>query len=322
MRARLTTQSGQALLLALGLVAALLTGGLVLVALGQAVGAKSREQRAADLAAVSAAAAMRRVYPRLFEPAFLPPRGPGLPPVPNPRHLTLERYLAIARDAAVRGGERNGARVRPGDVGFPGGGFAPTRVRVRVRHWHTPRGPGIRDGRVEVSATAVAELAPDDGGALATGGGYSGPLAYRQGKPMRPDVAAAFDRMAAAAASDGVDLIISSAFRSDAEQARLWAANPDPRWVAPPGTSLHRLGTELDWARRGRTAGFRRMQSGSGLSSATAGSRGTTAIRATPGRDRSASGLAMARVRSRISCPSASRRRSHVRRSGGTFRRR
>ena len=218
----------------------------MLVALGQAVGAKSREQRAADLAAVSAAAAMRDVYSRLFEPAFLSPGRPGLPPVPNPRHLTLERYLAIARDAAVRGGARNGARIRPADVGFPGGGFAPTRVRVRVRHWHTARGPGIRDGRVEVSATAVAELAPDDGGALANGGGYSGPLAYRQGKPMRPDVAAAFDRMAAAAASDGVDLIIASAFRSDAEQARLWAANPDPRWVAPPGTSLHRLGTELD----------------------------------------------------------------------------
>jgi hypothetical protein len=76
-RARLTDPSGQVLVLALGLVAALLTGGLVLVALGQAVGAKSREQRAADLAAVSAAAAMRRVYPRLFEPAFLPPARPG-----------------------------------------------------------------------------------------------------------------------------------------------------------------------------------------------------------------------------------------------------
>ncbi len=63
---------------------------------------------------------------------------------------------------------------------------------------------------------------------------------------MRPDVAEAFDRMAAAAAADGVGLIITSAFRSDAEQARLWAANPDPKWVAPPGKSLHRLGTELD----------------------------------------------------------------------------
>src|SRR6185436_7318483 len=35
-------------------------------------------------------------------------------------------------------------------------------------------------------------------------------------------------------------------YRSDAEQARLFAAHPDPKWVAPPGRSLHRLGTELD----------------------------------------------------------------------------
>jgi hypothetical protein len=41
-------------------------------------------------------------------------------------------------------------------------------------------------------------------------------------------------------------VVINSAFRSDAEQAVLFAANPDPRWVAPPGTSLHRCGTELD----------------------------------------------------------------------------
>jgi hypothetical protein len=245
-RARLTEASGQALVLTLGLVAALLTGGLVLVALGEAVGAKSREQRAADLAAVSAAAAMRTVYPRLFEPAFFPPPRPGLQPVPNPRHLPREQYLKIARAAAVRGGQRNGSSVRAADVSFPGGGFAPTRVRVRVRELHRARGPGIRGERIEVAATAVAELAPEVAGDLATGGGYSGPLAYRQGKPMRPDVAEAFDRLAAAAAEDGISLIISSAFRSDAEQARLWAAHPDPKWVAPPGKSLHRLGTELD----------------------------------------------------------------------------
>jgi LAS superfamily LD-carboxypeptidase LdcB len=40
--------------------------------------------------------------------------------------------------------------------------------------------------------------------------------------------------------------MIVSAFRSNAEQARLFAAHPDPKWVAPPGKSLHRLGTELD----------------------------------------------------------------------------
>jgi hypothetical protein len=80
-----------------------------------------------------------------------------------------------------------------------------------------------------------------------TGGGYDGPLAYRMGKPMRPDVAAAFDRMAAAARREaGLYLSVSSGFRSDAEQAVLWNANPNPKWVAPPGTSLHRYATELD----------------------------------------------------------------------------
>ena len=81
---------------------------------------------------------------------------------------------------------------------------------------------------------------------MASGGGYAGPLVYRQGEGMRPDVAAAFDRMAAAARGAGVALVVNSGFRSDAEQARLFAANPDPRWVAPPGHSLHRCATELD----------------------------------------------------------------------------
>src|SRR5215218_1005827 len=63
---------------------------------------------------------------------------------------------------------------------------------------------------------------------------------------MRPDVARAFDRMERAARADGVALLITSAYRSDAEQAVLWRRNPDPRWVARPGESLHRYGTELD----------------------------------------------------------------------------
>ena len=63
---------------------------------------------------------------------------------------------------------------------------------------------------------------------------------------MRPDVALAFDRMERAARADGVTLLVTSGYRSDAEQAVLFAANPDPKWVAPPGTSLHRNGTELD----------------------------------------------------------------------------
>src|SRR6478672_8539641 len=63
---------------------------------------------------------------------------------------------------------------------------------------------------------------------------------------MRPDVGAAFDRMAAAARRTGIELLVVSGFRSDAEQAILFARHPDPRWVAPPGKSLHRCATELD----------------------------------------------------------------------------
>jgi LAS superfamily LD-carboxypeptidase LdcB len=45
---------------------------------------------------------------------------------------------------------------------------------------------------------------------------------------MRPDVAAAFDRMDAAARADGIALVVVSGFRSDAEQAALFAGRPAP----------------------------------------------------------------------------------------------
>ena len=242
-------ERGQASLLLLGVVTLLLGLAVVLFAFGSALGSKGKHQRAADLAAVSAGQVMRELYPRLFEPPVL---ANGLP---NPRHLPLPVYLALVRRAAVRGARRNGVEVRGTDVSFPGGGFAPTRVAVRVRgvaRVRVKQGGGGRGEPVPVEARAVAEIAPDLNvplgmPAFGSGGGYEGPLAYRMGKPMRPDVAAAFDRMAAAAREEaGLFLSITSAFRSDAEQARLFAANPNPKWVAPPGTSLHRYGTELD----------------------------------------------------------------------------
>jgi soluble lytic murein transglycosylase-like protein len=239
------SERGQALVLLLGVVAAAMVGTLVLIGFGQALGGKSRQQRAADLAAVSAAHRMSDDYFRLFEPVALPN---GLP---NPHRLSTAEYLARARAVAVRTGARNDVHVGLADVTFPDGGFAPTRVRVRAHGEVKVRVEGgARRKQVEVAATATAELAPLAAGpgmpTMASGGGYSGPLAYRGGKPMRPDVAVAFDRMAAAASADGIGLIVVSGFRSDAEQAQLFAANPDPRWVAPPGKSLHRLGTELD----------------------------------------------------------------------------
>ena len=83
------------------------------------------------------------------------------------------------------------------------------------------RGDERREVPIEV--VAEAELAPAVTD-VAGGGGYDGPLAYRQGKPMRPDVALAFDRMERAAREDGVTLLVNSGYRSDAEQAELFEA--------------------------------------------------------------------------------------------------
>jgi hypothetical protein len=227
---------GQVAVLVVGGLLAVALGALVLGAVAHALGTRDAAQRAADLAALGGARAMHAAYERLFEPAILEGR-------PNPRHLERDEYLRLGRAAAARVAAANGA---PGaEVRFPDGAtFAPVRIRVAVQ-----RRIGIAGERVTVRADAEAELAPPAGvgpAAFASGGGYDGPLAYRQGKPMRPDVARAFDRLAAAARDDGIDLVIGSAFRTDAEQAVLFARKPDPKWVAPPGTSLHRNATELD----------------------------------------------------------------------------
>jgi hypothetical protein len=221
----------------LGVGLALLLGALVLGAVARGIGVRSDEQRAADLAALAGARAMHGAYGRLFEPAALGPRV-------NPAHLERAADLRRGRAAAIATARRNGARDIA--VSFPDdGSFAPVRIAVRVRD--PVRVAGGDD--VPAGARAEAELAPPADVALAAGAGvgeYRGPLAMRQGKPMRPDVAAAFDRMAAAARRDGIALTVVSGFRTNAEQAVLFARHPDPKWVAPPGRSLHRLGTELD----------------------------------------------------------------------------
>jgi hypothetical protein len=237
---RLADESGQALILALGGALALLAGALVLVAISGAVTGKGRVQRAADLAAVSAARSMRDDLPRLLSPPTLPGG------VPNPAHISKPVYLARARAAAIDAARANGFDPRRVHVSFPDpASFAPVQAKTVLFARLRVEGGGV------VEASAVAEAAaPANGGggksAMATGGGYSGPLVYRTGEGMRPDVAAAFDRMAVAAQGDGVSLLVVSGFRSDAEQAALFAAHPDPKWVAPPGHSLHRCATELD----------------------------------------------------------------------------
>jgi hypothetical protein len=241
------------------------------------VGIQAELQRAADLGALAGAKAMHVAYPRLFE------RG----------GITVAEYRRLGARTAAEVARRNGASVV--DVRFPDGdSFAPVRIEVRVE-----RRVEVDGDRTTVHGRATAELAPpDDVGFGPRGAGeYTGPLAHRQGKPMRPDVARAFDRMHAAAKADGVALIVTSGFRTNAEQAALFAAHPDPRWVAPPGRSLHRLGTELDlgppaaygWlARHAPRFGFKRRYDWEPWHFGFVRSAGTRSVGYGPAEDRSA----------------------------------
>jgi nitroreductase len=244
-------QRGQALPALLGAGLILILAALALAAIGGAATGKGRVQRAADLAALSAARSMRDDLARLLAPPTLP-NG-----TPNPRHLTRAQYLGRARLAAADAARRNRVDASRLRVSFPDrASNPPLQARAIVLGEIDPnRLPGgDRLGRrspIRVAASAVAEASVPSSSwtgmpAVAEGGGYSGPLVYRDGEGMRPDVAAAYDRMAAAARRVGIDLVVVSGFRSDAEQAELFARHPDPRWVAPPGRSLHRCATELD----------------------------------------------------------------------------
>ena len=64
-------EAGQATILLLGLVLAILLGALVLGGPTRGIGARSDQQRAADLAALAGARAMHESYAGLFEPASL-----------------------------------------------------------------------------------------------------------------------------------------------------------------------------------------------------------------------------------------------------------
>jgi hypothetical protein len=199
-------QDGQALPLALGGAFALIAAALALVAIAGAITGKGRAQRAADLAAISAARSMRDDLPRLLSPSRLPSGSP------NPRHIEKAMYLMRAREAAITAAKANGVSAARLRVVFPEtDSFAPVRVEAVVIATVEVGG-----GNSRTKASAVAEAgapsSPSGGSvtAMATGGGYSGPLIYRQSHGMRPDVAAAFDRMAAAAGRVGLALIVNS----------------------------------------------------------------------------------------------------------------
>lgn len=175
MSLRIAAHDGQAALLLVAVLLAVLMGAIVLGGVARGMGVQAEQQRAADLAALAGAQAMRAAYARLFEPAVVGGR-------PNGRYLTVAGYTAIGRRTASDVARRNGAAAVAATVP-DGDAFAPVRLAVRAAREAQVPGSGGR--RVRVEARAEAELAPPS--ALPTGGRtgdeYRGPLAHRQGNP-------------------------------------------------------------------------------------------------------------------------------------------
>ena len=69
--ARAADQRGQALMLMLGVMLAVIAGAALLGAIASGLGAQQEHRGAADLAALAGAETMRVAQPRLFEPAEL-----------------------------------------------------------------------------------------------------------------------------------------------------------------------------------------------------------------------------------------------------------
>jgi Transglycosylase SLT domain/D-alanyl-D-alanine carboxypeptidase len=229
--ASLSGAGGQATVALLAIVAGAMAVAVALGLVASALGRTADVQGRADVAALAGAAALRDAQARLYDAD--PARRITVADARR-RTLAAARRTAQANDLDIRG------------IRFEGSDELPTRLRVSAVVAGARRGDR---GRV---VRASAEVAVGAGLPVAPGAGeYRGPFAVRQGQRMRPDVAMAFDRMQAAATRAGRPLAITSAFRSDAEQAALFAAHPDPKWVAPPGKSLHRLGTELDLGPKG-----------------------------------------------------------------------
>ena len=218
---------------------------------------KSRAQRAADLAALSAARSMRDDFDRLFVPAPLAGRLARTRPT-STRPSTSTRAAAAGAEAARPQRGRRGAaadrvprpRTRSRRCGCAPRSRAeldtPGRAAARCRSPRTPRRRRCRRGRRR-RRRAARRWRP----AAATPGRSS----TARARAMRPDVAAAFDRMAAAARADGVALLINDGFRSDAEQAVLWAAEPRPAL----GRAARHVAAPLRHRARPRPAGGLRL---------------------------------------------------------------
>ena len=241
-------ERGQALLLLVAAMCAALVAALVLGGVARGLGAKGRNQRAADLAALGGARTMRAATTGCS----------------RPRSSAGGRTRSTSIVAPTSAGRASGRSRRPRSTAASASPSpSPTPTRSRRRGSASPSATRQSSSwRVGGARAVVASRRPSSrrgahDGVRAGAGEYGGPLAYRQGKPMRPDVALAFDRLAAAAARDGVSLIVVSGFRSNAEQARLFAAHPDPSGSRRPARRCTGSAPSSTSGRRARTAGWR-----------------------------------------------------------------
>ena len=157
----------------------------------------SAPSRAASVARATHSA--RPISPRWRAPARCTPPTPGCSsrrPSTAGRtryHLEKAAYLALGRAAAERVGRANGARTLHASRSRT----PARRARARPRRRCTSGSRSRRAARAAPSRSrppptpSWRRRAADGLPAFAAGGGYDGPLAYRQGKPMRPDVARA-----------------------------------------------------------------------------------------------------------------------------------
>ena len=254
----------------------------------------------------------------------------------------LDCGLRVARARAPRCAWRAATACadRGEDVTFPGAAFAPTRVHGRRRGARPRSGcraPGAAAaipcaGAPPPSCSAGRRGAGARSGcpAFASGGGYEGPLAYRMGKPMRPDVAAAFDRLAAAARREaGLAPVGHERLPLGRRAGAPVRRQPQPEVGGAAGHEPPPLrdGARPRPARRLRLAGTP-TRGASASSSATRGSPGTSATgptRATAPTRRSTSAARGSRraattPASTTACRASSRRASTTRSPGAALR--
>ena len=267
-------ERGQALVLLLGGLAAVLIGAFVLGAIAQGVGAKGGAQRAADLGALAGARAMQDGWPRLFEPPLLAGRPNPAPPLPG----RVPRARARARRSRPRGPTARRRRApplppttasEPRASAWSSGGASRSAPAVRARastsrrplRRSSPWAPAPRrPARRAATATAVRSPTGRASRCAPTPRGRSTACPRR---PLRMALSCSSPAATAATPSRRSSTAVIRIRNGSRRRGSRCTAS------APSSTS----------ARLRRTAGWPRTRGASASSSATRGSPGTTGWR-------------------------------------------